>query len=88
MMFMEIQVGREKDTMASVRETMTLLNVSRQTVMRWLAEERFPGAIKEDGRTGEWNIPRQDIEAVREELIADLQAQIRTLETLAELRWQ
>lgn len=70
--------------MASVRDTMALLDVSRATVMKWLDKERFPNAVKEDGRTGEWNIPRQDIEEIRAELIADLRAKIQHLELLAQ----
>jgi predicted DNA-binding transcriptional regulator AlpA len=70
--------------MASVRDAMALLDVSRPTIMKWLSDDRFPNAIKEDGRTGEWNIPRTDIEEIRAELIADLKAQIQHLEVLAQ----
>lgn len=69
--------------MASVRDTMALLDVSRTTVMKWLDDGRFPNAEKEDGKTGSWFIPRQDIEVVRAELIADLNAQIEHLQLLA-----
>ena len=75
--------------MASVREVMTLLNVSRPTVLKWLNDDsRFPNAYKEDGATGEWNIPRQDVEKVRQEIIAEHQKQIKRLESLAALDWQ
>lgn len=74
--------------MASVRDTMTLLNVSRPTVMKWLQDGKFENAAKDDGLTGEWNIPRQDIEAVRQELIADHESKIERLIELSKLSWQ
>lgn len=78
----------EKTNMATVRDTMTLLDVSRPTVMKWLRDGKFPNANKEDGTTGEWNIPRQDIEVVRQELIADLHSQIEHLQFLAKSKRQ
>jgi len=86
-MINEFLVSMEKD-MASVRDTMTLLDVSRPTILRWLADGRFPNAKKESGVTGEWNIPRQDIEAIRQELVADLRRQINHLEELAAIKRQ
>ena len=74
--------------MATVRETMTLLNVSRPTVLKWLDDKRFPNATKGDGVTSSWIIPRSDIEAVRSEIIADLQREIKRLEELQGLQWQ
>lgn len=76
--------------MASVRDVMTLLNVSRPTVLKWLNEKenKFPNACKDDGVTGEWHIPREDVEGVRQEMIAELQRKIERLESLASLDWQ
>ncbi len=65
---------------------MTVLR--RPTVMKWLRDGKFPNAIKEEGTTGEWNIPRQDIEAIRQELIADLNTQIEHLQFLAQSKRQ
>ena len=65
--------------MASVRQTMELLNVSRTTMLKWLAEDRFPDAVKAEGLTGGWDIPRDNVEAVRQQLIDDLQEQIEDL---------
>ena len=79
---------KETNKIATVRETMTLLNVSRPTVLKWLDDGRFPSAAKGDGVTSGWNIPRKDIEAVRTELISDLQRQIERLRELGELQWQ
>lgn len=70
--------------MASVRETMTLLDISRPTVLKYLERGRFPGAEKRDGVTGEWDIPRNEIEAVRQERIEALRREISKLEKLAE----
>jgi antirestriction protein len=78
----------ENRKMASVRDAMTLLNVSRPTVMKWLQDGKFENAAKDDGLTGEWNIPRQDIEAVRQELIADYESKIERLMELSKLSWQ
>lgn len=70
--------------MASVRETMTLLDVSRPTVLKYLSDGKFPGAVKREGATGEWDIPREDVEAVRQERIITLRREISKLERLAE----
>jgi hypothetical protein len=78
----------ENREMASVREVMTLLDVSRPTVMKWLSDGKFKNAIKDEGITGEWNIPREDVEAVRQELVTNLSGQIERLEELARLSWQ
>ena len=74
--------------MASVREAMALLDVSRPTLLKWISDGRFPNAGKAEGTTGEWSIPRKDIEAVRQELIGDLRRQIGELEKLAALDYQ
>lgn len=70
--------------MASVREAMTLLDVSRPTVLKYLSDGKLSGAIKRDGLTGEWDIPREAIEAVRQERINALRREISKLERLAE----
>jgi predicted DNA-binding transcriptional regulator AlpA len=76
----------EVRNMASVRDVMQLLDVSRTTVLKWLADDRFPNAKKGEGVTSEWDIPREDIEAIRQDRINDLRRQISDLETLAKLK--
>jgi hypothetical protein len=56
--------------------------------MKWLSDGKFKNAVKDEGITGEWNIPREDVEAVRQELVTNLSGQIERLEELARLSWQ
>ena len=78
----------EVSQMASVRQAMTLLDVSRPTIQKWLDDGKFPNATKEDGKTGEWSIPREDIEVVRQERIDALKQEIAHLQSLANVSYQ
>ena len=68
--------------MKTVSETTRLLGVSRQSVMQWIADGRFPGATKGNLRTSPWLIPVADIEAVRWQLISELRQRLATLQEL------
>lgn len=46
----------QHDVMLTVDQYATQENKSYRTVMRWLAERRVPGAVK-DPTSGEWSIP-------------------------------
>ena len=74
--------------MASVRQAMSLLDVSRPTILKWLEDGKFPNATKADGKTGDWNIPRSDIEAVRQERIDALLEEVEHLRLLSKSRYQ
>ena len=75
---LEIEVNAEIEYV-TVQRAMLLLAVSRQTIMTWLADNRFPDAIKDDGPKGAWRIPRSNIEAVRGHMINEKQAEIDEL---------
>ena len=64
----------------TVKDAMKVLDVSRTTMMAWLEGERFSGAYKlTEFTTAPWYIPADSVEAVRQELIADLERQIRRI---------
>lgn len=66
----------------TVREATRILGVSRQTLLKWLDQDRFPNAEKEDPdlKTSSWLIPAADLEKVRREWIAELDDRIRGLQ--------
>ena len=52
----------------SVREAATLCGVSPDTIRRRLADDRFPSAFQQNGRTGtEWQIPANELGQVATE---------------------
>lgn len=61
--------------MISITDAAEVLGVSRQTMMAWLHGGKFPNAVKDGG----WLIPVDDVEKVRKDLIADLEAQINRI---------
>ncbi len=64
----------------TVKDAMKVLDVSRTTMMAWLDGGRFAGARQvQDFPTAPWYIPADSVEAVRQELIADLERQIRRI---------
>lgn len=43
--------------LVSTREAGQFLGLAPKTVARWCAAGRFPGAVKTNGRRGDWRIP-------------------------------
>lgn len=70
--------------MASVLKAQLSLGVSRQTIMSWLDSGKFPNAEKRGPGRGEWDIPENDIEAVRLERIEYHRREIENLEASRE----
>lgn len=58
-----------------VSETARILDVSRQTLMKWIDQGRFKGVEKEPGNTGVWLIPADEVERVRQERLDELNAE-------------
>lgn len=64
----------------SVSHATRILSVSRQTMMKWIDEGKFPGAEKSgDGTTDPWLIPAEEVERVRQERVAELESRIEEL---------
>lgn len=69
----------------TVTEATRILEVSRQTIMKWLSDKKkFPHAEKGTRSTDPWHIPASDLEMIRRERIADLEREIGVLETIKE----
>lgn len=64
----------------TVSRALRVLDVSRNTMMKWIKDNRFPNAFKSDGVTGEWRIPAKDVERVRLERIAELEGQLSEIQ--------
>lgn len=61
-----------------INQVCECLNTSRQSIMKWLGEGKFPNANK-DSRFGWWIIPIEDVENVRLSLISEHRAAIEKI---------
>lgn len=52
----------------TINQAIKCLDISRQSIMKWLADGKFPNAEK-DATFGWWLIPIDEIEAERQKLI-------------------
>jgi hypothetical protein len=58
------------------------LDISRVTALKWLKDNKFFGAYKEPGKTGQWKIPLDSVEAQKSRMIAELLEEVAHLEAL------
>jgi predicted site-specific integrase-resolvase len=65
-------------TFARVTE---ILAISRQTLIKWVSEGRFPGAARSgEGQTDPWMFPAADVERARLARLDDLDEKIDELQ--------
>jgi predicted DNA-binding transcriptional regulator AlpA len=72
---------RMSDDTIKLQEAMKKLDISRPTILRWIEDGVFPGAVNHGGPVG-WKIPVREVEAKRDDIVAGLQAEIEHLLSL------
>ena len=63
----------------TIKQVSECLNKSRQTIMQWINEGKFKNAEKDNGLTSWWLVPVEDVEIIRQQMIADYQAAIEAI---------